>query len=100
MNAHTFPHGRLRSYAGCLDDINADPGTTPSVCRYIRSLPASQQIELALWIISEGDIGDYDPHHHTLAEGALSQLAADQREAELAEARHIADGRSTRGLWL
>ena len=98
MNAPAFPSGRIGAFEPFL--TQPDPGVTPSLQRAIRTLPASQQIELALWIIMDGDIGDYDPHHHSLAECALGQLAADQREAELAEARHIADGRSTTGLWL
>ena len=99
MNAHTFPHGRLRSFTGCLDDLNADPGVTPSLQRAIRTLPASQQIELALWIIMDGDIGDYDPNQHEKAENALSQMVADAREADRAEAVRIADGKPDANKW-
>ncbi|HEX8414266.1 MAG TPA: hypothetical protein VF637_10325, partial [Sphingomicrobium sp.] len=76
-----------------------DPGVTPSLQRAIRTLPASQQIELALWIIMDGDIGDYDPNQHEKAENTLIQMVADAREADRAEAVKLADGRPSLNPW-
>ena len=88
--------GRIGSFEGFL----TDPGVMPSLQRCVGTLPASKQIDLALWILNECDLGDTDPHHHSQADCALTQMREDAREAEHHEARVLADGRSRSGLRL